>query len=212
MKTQILITTSVLVALAASPAFAAAAAPAPAAQTPPAPPTGPAIPGVCVVSYERAIAQSKAGAALQARLQQLAAVVQSELQPERTSIETEGRTLETQRASLAPAVFEQRANTLNTRIQAYQEKEQLRSNELEATQRQQLQRVVLELNPIVASIYQAEKCSIVIDGQSLIAVNPAMDLTTKAYQQLDAKLPTITFERTRLDQQQQAPAAAAPAR
>ncbi len=207
MKTQILSTTALLLALTAGPAFAAAAAPAAPAAAPITPPPGPVIPGVCVISYERAIAQAKVGAALQARMTQLAAQVQAELTPERTAIETEGRTLETQRATLAPAVFEQRANALNARIEVYSQKEQQRSQELEATQRQQLQRVVTELNPVVISIYTAQKCSIVMEAQSLVAVNPGMDLTSQAVQQLDGKMSTITFERTRLDQQAAAPAA-----
>jgi outer membrane protein len=204
MKTQILTTTALLLALGASPAFAAAAAPAAAAPAaaPITPPPGPAIPGVCVVSYERAVAQAQVGAALQTRLQQLAAQVQAELTPERTAIETEGKTLETQRSTLAPAVFEQRATALNARIEAYQQKEQQRSQELDATRQQQLQRVVAELNPIVVSIYTAQKCSVVMEAQGLVAVNPAMDLTNQAITQLNGKMPTITFERTRLDQQQ----------
>ncbi len=80
------------------------------------------------------------------------------------------------------------------------------SNELEATSARRRCNVVLELNPIVASIYQAKNCSIVIDGQSLVAVQPGHGHDHPGLiTQLNAQLPTLTFERDRLDQQPRRP-------
>ena len=206
MTPRLLVAAAALLALSSTQALAAAAAAPAAAPAPVTPPPGPPIPGVCVVSYERAVAESKAGAAFQARLQQLAAQVEAELNPERTAIQTEGQTLQTQRASLAQDVFAQRANALNAKIDTYSQKEQTRSAELDQTRQVNLQKIVAALNPIIVSLYTSERCSVVFEAQGLVAVNPAMDLTNKAVAQLDTRMPTITFERERAPAQAAAPA------
>ena len=124
-----LVTTAALAAQAqaaapARPAAAPAAAPAaPAAAQPTiAPPPGPPIGGLCVFSYDRAISNSTVGKAYVTRMQQLTAQAQAELTPERTAIETEGNTLQTQRASLTQDQLNQRVGALQTRAQAYSTK------------------------------------------------------------------------------------------
>ncbi len=210
-------TLSALALILATASGAAQAAPAPAAARPaaaaaaaaaPTPPPGPAIPGLCVVSYERAVAESTAGTAFQNRMQQLTAQVEAELTPERTTIQNDGRTLEGQRATLAPDQFQQRAVALNTRIEAYSEKEQLRGQELEATRQKALQSIVTQINPVVISLYTSRNCSIVMEANSLIAVNPAMDLTSGVISGLNTRLPSVTFDRERITPQQAAAAAA----
>ena len=213
-------TFSALALILATAAGAAQAAPAPAAPAArpaagaaaaaaPTPPPGPPIAGVCVVSYERAVAESTAGAAFQNRMQQLTAQVEAELTPERTTIQNDGRTLEGQRATLAPDQFQQRAVALNTRIEQYSEKEQLRGQELEATRQKALQSIVAQINPVVIAQYTARNCSIVMEANSLIAVNPGMDLTATVITGLNSRLPTVTFDRERITPQQAAAAAAA---
>jgi outer membrane protein len=213
-KTSLTALALILAAGAAQAATAPAARPAAAAAAPagaaPTPPPGPAIPGVCVVSYERAVAESTAGAAFQTRMQQLTAQVEAELSPERTTIQNDGRTLEGQRATLPPDQFQQRAVALNTRIEQYSEKEQLRGQELEATRQKALQNIVAQINPLVISLYTAKNCSVVMEANSLIAVNPAMDLTSQVVAQLNTRLPSVTFDRERIAPQ--AAPAAAPAR
>lgn len=194
---------------AAAPA-AAAGAPNPLATTPP---PGPPIPGLCVVSIERAIALSTVGKAFDARLTQLASQVQAELNPERTGLQTEATTLQGQQASLAADVFQQRATALNQRIQAYGAKEELRDRELQATQQKNLQRITAEMPPLLVAAYTARRCSLVVGAEAVIGVNPAMDLTDDVMKALNGKMTTIAFDRERLDQQAAAaPAAGAPAR
>jgi outer membrane protein len=189
---------------AAAPAPAAAApAAAPAAANIP-PPAGPPIGGLCVFSYDRAIGNSTVGKAYVARMQQLTSQVQAELNPERTAIETEGNTLQTQRASLTQDQLQQRVTALQTRAQTYSQKEELRARELEETKNQQLQKIATTINPLLAAVYNQRNCAAVFDQGALLAANPAMDITDAVTQQLNSKMTTITFDRVNL-------AAAAPA-
>jgi outer membrane protein len=209
---------SLLLATSAGPVLAAAAAPAApaapaaaaAAAAPIAAPSGPPIPGLCVFSYDRTIADSTVGKAYVARLQQLNSQAEAELNPERTTLQSDARALEGQRSTLPPEQFQQRAEAMNQRIQAYGAKEQLRARELDQTRNVQLQRIVQQVNPLVVSVYNTRRCSIVFTSESLIATNPAMDITDDVVRQLNTRMSTITFDRERLDAA--APAAPAPAR
>ena len=184
---------------AATPAATApAAAAAPAAQANIAPPPGAPIGGLCFFSYDRAIGNSTVGKAYVARMQQLTAQVQAELNPERTAIETEGNTLQTQRASLTQDQLNQRVGALQQRAQAYQAKEQQRSQELDETKNQQLQKIATTINPLLAAVYTQRNCAAVFDQASVLAANPAMDITDAVTGQLNGKMTTITFDRVNL--------------
>ena len=209
---------SLLLATSATPVFAAAAAApaaAPAAAAPAAAPiaapSGPPIPGLCVFSFERAIADSSVGKAFVTRLQQLNSQAEAELNPERTTLQSDARALEGQRSTLPPDQFEQRAQAMNQRIQAYGAKEQLRGRELEQTRSVQLQRIGQQVTPLVSTVQATRRCAIVFDASALIAANPAMDITADVVTQLNSRMSTITFDRERLDAATPT-AAAAPAR
>ena len=197
-----------ITASASSAAFAQAAAPAAPAVT-----HGPALPGVCTVSVEGAIATSTVGKYVQTRLQQIATQVEAELKAEQTAIQNEAKTLEGQRATLDQNTFETRAAALQVKANAYQRKEQQRRRELQATQQKALGRVYQELTPIVSQVYQQNKCSLLINRESVVLSNPSMDISQPVVTALNAKITQFTFDRERLDQAAAAPAtpAAAPA-
>lgn len=203
MKKTALFATSAALLLASAPAQA---------QTPPAPPPvnhGAAITGVCILSLDGAIGSSTVGKYVQTRLQQISQQVQTELTSEQTAIQNEAKTLDAQKASLDPNVFEQKSASLQVRANALQRKAQLRERELQATQQKALARVGQELEPVIRSSYQQAKCSLLLQRDSVILANPAMDITPSVITGLNAKITQFAFDRERLDQAPAAPAAAA---
>ncbi|MHB8530060.1 MAG: OmpH family outer membrane protein [Caulobacteraceae bacterium] len=192
-----------LFALAAGPAaLAQAAAPAPPISQ------GPAIPGLCVISVNQAIADSTVGRYVNQRMQQIVAQVKAELNPEETAISTEDRTLQAQRATLAPAALQSRAQALQTRYVAFQQKAQLRQREVQATDQKALNRIAQELDPIARQIYQQRRCSVLLDKNAVMLSNPDMDVTAQAVTMLNGRIQQFAFDREHLDTQQ----AAAPIR
>jgi outer membrane protein len=169
---------------------------------------GAAVPGVCVISQAAAVGGSAAGQSVNNRLRQLGEVVQAELRPEATAIQTEQGALQQVADKNTPA-FQQRVQAFQQRVASYEQKANLRAQELEATRNEQLARIGAELNPIVSTVYQQRNCSILVDASAVFAYNPAMDITPTVIQQLNAKLPSLTFDRRRLDQQPAAQPAAA---
>ena len=180
----------------ATSAFAQAAAPA-------SPPVshGPALPGVCYLSTQEALATSTVGKYVGTRMQQLIAQVNTELKPEQTAIETEGKTLETSAATMDKTALQTRGAAWQTRVQNFQRKGAQRQRELEATQQKAVARVLQEMDPIAKQQYQARKCSILLDRESVLLGNPAMDLTASVVAGLNGRIQQFAFERENLPAQ-----------
>ncbi len=196
--------------LAASAAVLLASAPVQ-AQTPPAPPPvnhGPALTGVCILSLDGAIGSSTVGKYVQTRLQQITQQVQTELTAEQNTLQNEAKALDAQKATLDQGSFDQKNASLQVRAAALQRKAQLRERELQATQQKALARVGQELEPVIRGAYQQSKCSLLLQRDSVILANPAMDITPSVITGLNAKITQFAFDRERLDQ---AAAPAAPA-
>lgn len=199
-----------LLAGAAAVAVSAASTAALAQQAvPPSVTHGPALSGVCIVSRDQVLGASTLGKAIETRLQQLNSQVEAELKTEVTAINNEAKTLDGQRATLAPDAFEKRSADLQVRANAFERKRQQRGREMVATQEKALGRFEQELAPVITQVYQQKQCSILFERAALVIANPAMDVTQQVVSALNARITTLTFERERLDAQ---PAAGAPAR
>jgi outer membrane protein len=187
-------------ALCATPA-AAPAAPAPAVAQ------GPAIPGVCLLSVNQAIAQSTVGGYVRTRLDQIVTQVRAELSPEETAISNDGKALDASKATLDQATLQSRAQALQGRYSAFQQKADQRQREVKATQDKALNRIAQELEPIAQQLYQTHRCSVLIDKGSVMLANPDMDLTPAAITALNGKIQQFPFDREHLDTGAAAPAA-----
>lgn len=182
-----------LASLAASSAVAQTAGPAN---------PGPVIPGVCVFFNQRLLAQSTAGQAVQARMEQLSQEVQGELTPYATTIQTEIQTLQTSGASLPEAERNSRSQALQRRIQEAQQLEQTRDNELRYTLSEQRRLISVAVEPILVAIYQERGCGLLLSRESVFMMNPAMDVTDLAIQRLNTALPSLSFNRLPVPVQQ----------
>jgi Skp family chaperone for outer membrane proteins len=170
---------------------------------------GPPIGGYCVFSLNEVIGGSKVGQAVVARLKVLGAQVNAELQPEAEGIRADERTLESTQSTLDAATLQSKRANLEVRVNSFQKREQVRQQEMQATQQKQFGVVLKELDPIMRDLYQQHGCSVLIDGDQggVRLINPAMDLSPQAVTGLDARIQTLTFDREHLDTQ----AGAAPA-
>lgn len=175
-------------------AAAPAAAPAAAIQS------GPALANVCIFSRDRAVATSSVGKYVIERLKQLDATANAEINADKTAIETEGKSLQAQQATLSADARAQRTQALQQKIAVLQRKAQVRGQELDATERKALQRVGAEMEPLVGAIYQQRQCSLLLDRSAVFFANPAMDVTDLVVAQLNTKITNFPFEREHLEQ------------
>ena len=173
------------------------------AQTAPAAPAishGAPIAGVCIFSSQRAVGSSAVGQAVDVRLKTIIQQVNAELTGERTALDNEAKALDAKKATLDQGSLEQQAAALQVKANAWQRKGQLRQKEVEATEQKALARVYQELDPAIKQVYQQRTCGMLIDRESVLLANPAMDITDSVVAALDARIKTLTFDRERLDQ------------
>jgi Skp family chaperone for outer membrane proteins len=159
---------------------------------------GPQIPALCSLSQQAVLANAKVGAAAAARLKQLTEQSQAEVNAERNALEAEAKSLQAQQATLKPADLKQRRDALARRVQALQQKAELRSREIEITREKVLARIAGEAQPVIAEVYGQRGCGLLIDRNTIMGGNMGGDLTAAVVQGLDAKITTITFERESL--------------
>jgi outer membrane protein len=173
-------------------ARAAAAAPPPVTQ-------GPAIPGMCILSVNQAISTSTVGKYVSDRMTQIVTQVKAELQPEDTAIATDSRALAAKRSTLDQATFNSQAQAIEARANALRQKADLRQREVQATEQKSLNRIAQELDPIARQLYEEHRCSILVNRDSVMIANPAMDITSQAVAGLNSRIQQFAFEREHLD-------------
>lgn len=184
---------------AALPLLGALMTPAFGQTTPPAQPLGgPLVPGVCLLSREAIYANAAVGKAATTRLQELAALAQSEIDTARNPIEAEAKALEGQPDN---AQTRQRREAAAAKWQALQVQAAHNGREIEATRVKALQRIANDAQPVIAQVYGQRKCGLLLDRNTALGGNFGNDLTADVVKGLDAKVQTITFERERLPQQ-----------
>ncbi|TNE30056.1 OmpH family outer membrane protein [Sphingobium sp. CFD-2] len=160
---------------------------------------GPVIPGVCLLSREAIFANAAVAKAATTRLAELARTAQSEIDQQRTPLETEVKSLEGQPDN---AQTKQKRDALATRWTALQRKAAHNSREIEATRAKAMERILTEVQPVISQAYTNKKCGLLLDRSVTLGGNFANDLTADVLKGLDAKIQTITFERERLPEQQ----------
>jgi Skp family chaperone for outer membrane proteins len=162
---------------------------------------GPQVAGVCLLSQQAVVANAKVGVAATARLKELAQQADQELQGERATLQSDAKALEGQKASLKPADFQARQQALATRAQAFDATVQQRSREIEATRTKALGQIAAQAQPVIASVYKAHNCGLLMDRTAVLGGNMTGDLTPDVVKGLDAKITTITFNRETLPAQ-----------
>lgn len=156
---------------------------------------GPLLPGVCLLSREAVFANAAVGKAANSRLQELARAAQAEIDTARTPLEAEAKALE---AAQASAQSQQKREALATRWQALQVKAAHNGREIEATRAKALERIANEAQPVIAAVYGAHKCGLLLDRAAVLGGNLGNDLTAEVVQGVDARIKAISFERERL--------------
>lgn len=156
---------------------------------------GPLVAGVCLISRETVLNTSKVGQAVTARLGQLLAAAQAEVDVERKPLAAEETQLAADQAKLKPDDYQARLKSLAERMVPVRAKADLRGREIERTKLKQVGVISQAAQPLIAAIYKAHGCGLLLDRNAVIDGNLGNDLTAEAVKALDAKLTTLAFDR-----------------
>ncbi len=178
---------------AARSSAATSTAPSAVAQAPL--PQGPTITGMCVYSNAQALGESSVGKAYATRMQQLQAQAAAEISGQQTQLQTQEKALVAKRATLSQEQFAQQAQPLQQQEQALNQTADARTRDLRYTAARQQQRLAAVLEPLVRNAYVGHHCSVLLNGESVMAANRDMDLTKEVSNALNSTMTTITFDR-----------------
>lgn len=185
---------------------------------------------VLVVDFNRVYRDSLSGKDAQNKLRALGESVGRELQPEADAARADQQTLaarfqgktEQQAAEelQKDAALRKTYETTSAKIQAFTQKQQLRQQELQETERRVVANVLKGADPILREMLTEKKASVVIEAATTIASAPAVDITTEVIARLDTRVKAVPVTKVDLVAEQQAaqarqqpaPAAAAPRR
>ena len=151
---------------------------------------------VAVVDVQRVSAECTACRAANTQLQQQLQQAQTRAQQLQQPLQTEGQALQTAVRALNG---KQPDAALQTRITAFQQRENTASQELAGRQRnlQSIQahvnqQIGARLGPIINSVMQARGATIVVDRVATLAVAPSVDITNDVLTQLNQQLPSVS--------------------
>lgn len=150
---------------------------------------GPVIPGFCVFDPQRAVLQSTAGQAVQVRMRSLTQEVTGEITPYYESVQAGLTSLQQSAPSMTQEQRDGQAAQLQQRYQEAQQLEQIRQGELRYTLNEQLKLIGAAADPIMVTVYQERGCGILLNADSIIEMNQAMDITDTVIQRLNTAYP-----------------------
>lgn len=169
---------------------------------------GPAIPGICVIDLEGALAVSNAGQAISTRMRQLNQEVVGEITPYYAAVQTGIASLQQGAAAMTQEQREQEAQLLRQRNEEAKQLDQTRQDELSYTAQQQLGALAAAARPIITALYVERGCGILLSSDSVIQMNPAMDISQTVVDRLNAQVtPNGNFNRMPVPVQAQQSAA-----
>lgn len=150
---------------------------------------GPVIPGICVINLQGVLASSTAGQAMANRMRDLRQEVIGEVGPYYQSVQAGLTTLEQGAAAMTPEQRNQQSQALQQRYGEAQQLEQTRQAELSYTANQQLEALAASSRPIIAAVYAERGCGLLMNSDSIIEMNPAMDISEAVLQRVNAQVP-----------------------
>jgi len=188
-----------LAALAASTVAAYAAEPAaPAAPKAQASLGGPLIKGVCLLSEDIVLHEAKVSVNANKRLQQLKDQAQAEVNAARAPIDSDYKVLQADAPKGQAADIEKRRQAIQARYQTVQAMTDQRNREIEATRVKAIERISVELQPVVAVVYKARGCGLLLNRSAVLGGNLGGDLSEEVVKGLDARITSFTFDRENL--------------
>ena len=155
---------------------------------------GPVIAGLCVLNQQAVFNTSKVGMAANARYKQLHDKAQKDVNADEAKIVADAKALQGQK--LQPAQLQQKQQQIAKRYQDLRARATKESQDLEATRQSVVAKISAAAQPVITQVYSQRKCGILVTRSSVLAANPAMDITTAIVAGLDAKITTIAFDVT----------------
>lgn len=156
---------------------------------------GPVVSGTCLLSREGVLENAKVGKAATARLQQLAAQAQEQINNDRKPLDVELEELQKRGNKLDAQERRKREQDIAAKLEPLRIRAEQLSREIEVTRLKVVERISVEAQPVIAKVYKDKGCGLLFDRNLVLGGNFSNDLTAAVVAGLDQRITTITFER-----------------
>lgn len=146
---------------------------------------------VGIVDVQRIIASSAAGQSLQKQAEQRRGQIQADLVAKEKQLRTESDQLNAQRASLAPADFQQKAMALQEKLKAWRQEGEQKRQGFEKSYNDAQKLIFQTLQKVIGEIAVQKKLTLVLNKSVVIVSAQAWDITDSSLAQLNKVLPSV---------------------
>jgi Skp family chaperone for outer membrane proteins len=94
---------------------------------------------------------------------------------------------------MSAAERQQRTDALEKRAAAFLELQRVRAAQIRRTRADAIAEILKPMDAVLTPIATSRHCSVVFERTTTYGFNTAMDLTPAVVQQVDSRMPTLTF-------------------
>ncbi|MBD3769324.1 MAG: OmpH family outer membrane protein [Rhodobacterales bacterium] len=162
---------------------------------------------VVAIDEVKILRDSKAGKDMAAKLDTIEKQMNTELTPERTTLQTQGKALDAKLAGKtrdqvnADTALVTELNNYQAKANAFGAKAQKYSQEFALTERVALATFNKALEPVLLQVIQEKNAQLVVSKSSVIYSADSIDATALVIQKLDVATPTLAVTRQKIPDQ-----------
>ena len=146
---------------------------------------------VLIVNLQYVVSQSKSGISLRKQSEGLNKEV-IELRDEVSNdLQAKGKKLEEDKTLLAPEVFQERLNSLQTEAESKQQELQTKVQKIQEAIQRASASIDSVMSPILTEIVNEKGAKILLDRQAILFGDPKLDISAEVVKRLNKRLPDI---------------------
>jgi len=146
---------------------------------------------VLIVNLQYVVSQSKSGVSLRKQSEVLNKEV-IDLRDEVTKeLQAKGKKLEEDKTLLAPEVFQERVNALQTEAESKQQELQAKVQKIQEAIQRASTSIDSVMSPILTEIVNEKGAKILLDRQAILFGDPKLDISAEVVKRLNKRLPDI---------------------
>lgn len=156
-----------------------------------APATAPIPVAIGIVNVQSVVAKSTAGQSLKKQADQRRKQIQTDLLAQEKQLRAESEQLNGQKASLAPADFQQKAQALQQKLNAWRQDGEQKRKGFESAYNKAQKQIFETLQKVIGEIAVQKRLTLVLNKSVVIVSAQAWDISDSALAQLNKVLPAV---------------------
>ena len=146
---------------------------------------------VLIVNLQYVVSQSKSGVSLRKQSEALNKEVIDLRDDVSKELQAKGKKLEEEKTLLAPEVFQERINALQTEAESKQQELQTKVQKIQEAIQRASASIDSVMSPILTEIVNEKGAKILLDRQAILFGDPKLDISAEVVKRLNKRLPNI---------------------